>query len=208
MAIKNIILDLGGVLLNIDYYKTIEAFKEIGIPNFEELFTQAKQEHLFDKYESGLIDSSDFIKALKKKLPPTISEEEIKSAWNAMLLDFPAKRLDFLLELKKEYKTFLLSNTNPIHLEAFHKIIHQNNGIDSLDNHFDKVYFSSDMGNRKPHPEIFLQVCKEQGLKPSETLFIDDTEQHVEGAKKAGLNAAHLDIKKQDVIQLLDSLLA
>lgn len=208
MAIKNIILDLGGVLLNIDYHKTIESFKELGIPNFEELFTQAKQEHLFDKYESGLIDSKDFIEGLKKKLPPSISEDDIKSAWNAMLLDFPAKRLDFLLELKKEYNTFLLSNTNPIHLEAFHKIIRQNNGIESLDNHFDKVYFSSDMGNRKPNPEIFLQVCNEQKLKPSETLFIDDTEQHVEGAKKAGLKAEHLNIGKQDVIELLDSLLA
>jgi len=208
MAIKNIILDLGGVLLNIDYHKTIESFKELGIPNFEELFTQAKQEHLFDKYESGLIGSKDFIEGLKKRLPPSISEDDIKSAWNAMLLDFPAKRLDFLLELKKEYNTFLLSNTNPIHLEAFHKIIRQNNGIESLDNHFDKVYFSSDMGNRKPNPEIFLQVCNEQELKPSETLFIDDTEQHVEGAKKAGLKAVHLNIEKQDVIELLDSLLA
>lgn len=207
MAIKNIVLDLGGVLLNIDYYKTIEAFKQLGIPNFEELFTQAKQEHLFDKYESGLINSDDFIEGLKKKLPSTISEEEIKSAWNAMLLDFPDERLKFLLELKQNYNTVLLSNTNPIHLEAFLKIIHKNNGIDSLENHFDKVYFSSDMGMRKPNPEIFLEVCKDQGFKPSETLFIDDTEQHVEGAKKAGLMAAHLEIKKQDIIQLLSSLL-
>lgn len=208
MAIKNIILDLGGVLLNIDYYKTIEAFKELGIPNFEELFTQAKQEHLFDKYESGLIDSEGFIEGLKKKLPETISEEEIKSAWNAMLLNFPQERLDFLMELRKSYNTALLSNTNPIHLEAFHKIIQQNNGIDTLENHFDTIYFSSDMGMRKPNPEIFLQVCKEQGFKPSETLFIDDTEQHVEGAKKAGLNAAHMNTEKQDIIQLLNSLLA
>lgn len=208
MVVKNIVLDLGGVLLNIDYYKTIDAFKELGIPNFEVLFTQAKQEHLFDKYESGLIDSKDFIKGLKKKLPDTISEEEIKSAWNAMLLNFPQEMLDFLMELRKSYNTALLSNTNPIHLEAFHKIIQQNNGIDSLENHFDKIYFSSDMRMRKPNPEIFLQVCTEQGFKPSETLFIDDTEQHVEGAKKAGLNAVHLNTEKQDVIQLLNSLLA
>lgn len=208
MAIRNIILDLGGVLLNIDYYKTIEAFKDLGIPNFELLFTQAKQEHLFDKYESGLIDSDAFIEGLKKKLPSSISEEEIKTAWNAMLLDFPNERLEFLLELRKNYNTALLSNTNPIHLERFHKIIKANNGISSLDNYFDKVYFSSDMGKRKPSPEIFLEVCKKEGFEPSETLFIDDTEQHVEGAKKAGLKAAHLDIKNQDIIQLLSSLLA
>ena len=208
MAIKNIILDLGGVLLNIDYSKTIEAFKELGIPNFEALFTQAKQEHLFDKYEAGLIDSDAFIEGLKKKLPSTISEEEIKAAWNAMLLDFPNERLDFLLELRKNYHTALLSNTNPIHLKKFHQIIEENNGIDSLDDHFDKVFFSSDMGKRKPSPEIFLEVCEKQGFEPSETLFIDDTEQHVEGAKKAGLKAAHLDIRNQDIIQLLGSLLA
>jgi putative hydrolase of the HAD superfamily len=207
MAIKNIILDLGGVLLNIDYYKTIEAFKDLGIPNFEELFTQAKQEHLFDKYESGLINSNDFLEGLKKKLPSTISELDIKTAWNAMLLNFPDDRLDYLIQLKQKYNTALLSNTNPIHLERFHKIINQNNGINSLEDHFDKVYFSSDMGKRKPSPEIFLEVCIKQGYKPSETLFIDDTEQHVQGAKRAGLQAAHLDIRNQDVIQLLNSLL-
>jgi putative hydrolase of the HAD superfamily len=207
MAIKNIILDLGGVLLNIDYYKTIEAFKDLGIPNFEELFTQAKQEHLFDKYESGLINSNDFLEGLKKKLPSTISELDIKTAWNAMLLNFPDDRLDYLIQLKQKYNTALLSNTNPIHLEAFHKIIQENNGIDSLDAFFDKVYFSSNMGMRKPSPEIFIEVCNLQGFNPSETLFIDDTLQHVEGAKKAGLKAAHLDVTNQDVIQLLDSLL-
>jgi putative hydrolase of the HAD superfamily len=208
MKIRNIILDLGGVLLNIDYFKTIEAFEELGIPDFQKLFTQAKQEHLFDKYESGLIDSNIFIEGLQKKLPAHISEADIKTAWNAMLLNFPEERLDFLLKLKQDYNTVLLSNTNPIHLEAFHKILKKENGIDSLDNYFDKVHFSSDMGKRKPSPEIFLEVCHEHGFKPSETLFIDDTEQHVVGAKSAGLQAVHLDVKKQDVIQLLDSLLA
>lgn len=208
MDIKNIILDLGGVLLNIDYFKTIEAFRDLGIPDFEELFTQAKQEHLFDKYESGLIDSEEFIVGLKKKLPFTISSNEITSAWNAMLLDFPSERLDFLKQLKEKYNTVLLSNTNPIHLEAFHQIIKRNNGIDSLAPYFNHVYFSSEMGMRKPSPEIFLEVCKQQNFNPEETLFIDDTEQHVLGAREAGLKALHLNVNEQDVIQLLNAFLA
>ncbi|MEX1191084.1 MAG: HAD family phosphatase [Brumimicrobium sp.] len=208
MNVKNIILDLGGVLLNIDYNKTIERFQKLGIPNFEKIFTQAKQEQLFDKYESGLIDSNEFIETLKRKLPKEITKTEIIDAWNAMLLNFPQERLGFLLELKKQYNTALLSNTNPIHLEAFHKIIQQDNKIDDLTQYFDKLYFSSDMGMRKPSPEIFLKVCNDLDFEPSETLFIDDTAQHVEGAKKAGLQAYLLNVKEQDIIQLLNTLLA
>ncbi|MDX1652334.1 MAG: HAD family phosphatase [Brumimicrobium sp.] len=207
MAIKNIILDLGGVLLNIDYHKTIDAFKSLGIENFDSIFTQAKQEKLFDLYESGQMHSDKFIEELKSKLPGDITSQEIIDAWNAMLLDFPEERLKYLLELKKKYNTVLLSNTNPIHLEAFHKIIKDNNNLDSLDAHFNKVYFSSDMKMRKPSPNIFTRVCEEQGFKPEETLFIDDTLQHVEGAKAAGLQAHHLNLPEQDIIGLLGTLL-
>jgi putative hydrolase of the HAD superfamily len=192
MEIKNIIFDLGGVILNIDYNKTIASFKSLGIPEFELMFTQAKQEHLFDKFETGEIHSNDFLNGLMEKMPNHVSKNEIKQAWNDMLLDLPSTRLILLSKLKSKYQTSLLSNTNEIHIEAFHDIIERENQIDSLTPFFESVYFSCRMGLRKPDPKIFEYVCNEQKYEPSKTLFIDDSLQHVEGAKKAGLKAFHL----------------
>jgi len=207
MEIRNIILDFGGVILNINYHLTIEAFKNLGISDFDEIYSQAKQNHLFDSYESGKIDSEVFLNELSNYLENKYSHSQIIDAWNAMLLDLPAERLQFLSELKKDYNTALLSNTNPIHIQKFHEIIQKENKIDSLDSFFDHVYFSSDLGMRKPDKEIFTLVCRQHGYQPNETLFIDDSIQHVEGAKLAGLHSFHLDTSKNDVIQLVRSLL-
>src|SRR5690554_2604111 len=208
MQIKNVIFDLGGVLLNIDYHLTIQAFVDIGMSNFQELFTQAQQSELFDKIEVGEISSDEFLAEIKALMPSHVSEVEIRTAWNAMLLDLPSERLDFLLAVKEKYNTALLSNTNSIHLESFYKELKKVHNLKSLDDYFHKVYFSCDLGMRKPNAETFLRVCELEGFNPSETLFIDDTIQHVEGAKQAGLQALHLDVKNTDVINLLSFLLA
>lgn len=208
MQIKNVIFDLGGVLLNIDYHLTIQAFVDIGMSNFQELFTQAQQSELFDKIEVGEISSDEFLAEIKALMPSHVTEVEIRTAWNAMLLDLPSERLDFLLAVKEKYNTALLSNTNSIHLESFYKELKKVHNLKSLDDYFHKVYFSCDLGMRKPNPETFLRVCELEGFNPSETLFIDDTIQHVEGAKQAGLQALHLDVKNTDVINLLSFLLA
>lgn len=207
MKIKNIILDLGGVLLNIDYHLTINAFKKLGIKNFDELYSQAAQNNLFDDLETGHISDQQFLKGLRKYLPEEIKNEEIINAWNAMLLDFPTERLNYLSRLKQQYNTALLSNTNTIHLDFFHQQLQETHQITSLDAYFKSTYFSCAMGMRKPNPEIFLEVCKREGFNPSETIFIDDSIQHVEGANKAGLHAYHLDVKQDNVIYLLNSLL-
>lgn len=207
MAIKNVIFDLGGVLVNIDYYRTINAFKSLGILNFEELFTQAQQSNLFDKIETGEISEKEFFAEISKYLPKNTTEKEIITAWNVMLLDFPKERLDFLLEVKEKYKTVLLSNTNTIHLQSFYQRLKDDHDLDSLEEYFQTIYLSCEMGMRKPHPEIFLKVCELEGFYPSETLFIDDSIQHVEGAKKAGLQALHLEVAKTNIIQLFHSFL-
>lgn len=206
MEIKNIILDLGGVLLNIDYTLTINSFKALGITDFEALFTQAQQNNLFDRFEKGEIESGHFIGELNKLLPSK-SKDAIKNAWNAMLLDFPQERFPFLMGLKERYNTVLLSNTNELHLDFILQQLKLVHNLDSLNNHFKNTYYSCEMGMRKPDPEIFLKVCELEGFNPKETLFIDDTLQHVEGAKSAGLNAFHLDIKSMDIVRLLDKVL-
>lgn len=195
MQVKNIIFDLGGVILNINYQKTIDAFKLLGIKNFDALFTQAKQEQLFDKYEKGEISSKEFVNHLQNKFNEDIDESTIKDAWNAMLLELPDERLKLLKNIKSNYNTALLSNTNEIHLEAFHKIIQKENAIKDLNPYFDEVFFSCRMNKRKPDPGIFKVVCQKRNYSPNETLFIDDSIQHVEGAQKAGLHALHLQNK-------------
>src|SRR5690554_6808481 len=207
MKIKNIILDLGGVLLNINYENTIREFKKLGIDNFEELYTQANQSKLFDKIEKGEITAKAFIAGLKDILPNHVTEQQIIHAWNSMLLDLPAERLDFLKELNQKYNTVLLSNTNVVHLEYFHKELKEVHKIDSLQGHFNKLYFSCDLKMRKPDEEIFHEVCNRENYHPDETLFIDDSIQHVEGAKKTGIHSFLLDTQKDNVIRLVNSLL-
>lgn len=190
--IKNIIFDLGGVLLNIDYNKTAQEFKKLGINNFEEIYSKAKQNHLFDKLEIGAITPEEFRNSLKQLISIDITDNQIDEAWNAMLLDFPYSRLELLKKVSKEFRIFLLSNTNEIHYEIYNKQLNEVYGIEKLENLFNKDFYSFKLGMRKPDDEIFEYVLNNQNLNPEETLFIDDSIQHIETAKKLGINTFHL----------------
>lgn len=185
--IKNIIFDLGGVLLNIDYSLTSKAFKELGIENFDALYSQAKQTTLFDDFEKGLTDSKQFREGLRKYI--NTNDDNINKAWNAMLLDFPKERLELLKKLKNNYRLFLLSNTNDIHITWYSNYLLKVYGSKDLSHIFEKDYYSYKTGMRKPEKEIFELVMKENKLNPEETLFIDDSSQHIEGAKKVNIHA-------------------
>lgn len=186
-----IIFDLGGVIINIDYELTIEAFKQLGIRNFEEMYSQANQSNLFDQIETGKVSPQHFINSLLPFLPSGTSANKVVHAWNAMILDFPKERLALLDKLKEKHRIFLLSNTNEIHLQAVKHSLAKTTDR-KLASFFDKVYLSHEINLRKPNKEIFELVCKEQNLKPEETLFIDDTIRHVNGAKSIGLKGIHL----------------
>ena len=186
-----IIFDLGGVIINLDYQLTIEAFKKLGIDNFEEMYTQAKQNNLFDDYETGKVSSQHFINSLLPFLPSGTSANKVVHAWNAMILDFPKKRLELLDQLNSKYRVFLLSNTNDIHLQAVNRSL-ANTTDRKLESYFEKVYLSHEVKLRKPHKEIFELVCTEQNLNPETTIFIDDTIGHVNGANSIGLKGIHL----------------
>ncbi|MFL5764511.1 MAG: HAD family hydrolase [Bacteroidia bacterium] len=199
---KNIIFDFGGVIINIDYQLLVGAFALIGLPHFEKYFSQADQRSLFDDYEKGKISSADFRERLKKQCIPGTTDEEIDAAWNSMILDLPKERLDLLLKLKKKYRTFLLSNTNEIHIRYIYEYLRNTYQLNDLSPFFEKVYLSYEMGERKPDSKIFEIVIGENGLHPDETLFIDDSVQHIEAAKKLGLSAYLLDVKKEDITKL------
>jgi putative hydrolase of the HAD superfamily len=200
-SFKNIIFDLGGVILDIDYDRTIQAFKNLGIQDFEQLYTQAAQTGFFDDFETGKMSSAAFITALQHKIENDISNAEIIHAWNAMLLDWDMRRLNLLLELRKHHRVFLLSNTNSLHQSAFMKSLKQQTGLDTLSNHFDKVYMSHEIGLRKPNLDVFEFVLNDQQMNAEETLFLDDSIQHVEGAKKLGITT-HGITKSGEILQL------
>ncbi len=202
MPIKAIIFDLGGVLLNIDYQRTIDAFKREGVTDFEHFFTQAAQVSLFDKLDKGLIDPDDFRNELRRLSGLRIGDEQIDRAWNAMLLDFPPGRIQMLQGVRQHYRTFLLSNTNAIHYPVYRESLQKEYGFSDLSELFEKQYLSYEMGMRKPDREIFTHVLNDQELLPEETLFIDDSLQHVHGARDAGLKAAHLEVPQMDVLDL------
>lgn len=189
-TIKNIIFDLGGVIYDIDYHKTIDAFTSLGIDQAEVLYSQAKQTDLFDAYEVGDINSEAFIQELKSKLNKDLSDVDIIKAWNALLIGLPKHRLNFLLEVKSQYNSYLLSNTNALHIEQINKELGDLK-IEGLNPFFHEVFLSYELGMRKPHKETFEEVVNRLGLNPEETLFIDDSAQHLIGAEAAGLRTFH-----------------
>ena len=187
-----IIFDLGGVLINLDYQLTSKAFIDLGLTDFDATYSQLQQTDLFDRFETGAISSFHFINRLLDQLPQGTSGNKVVHAWNAMILDFPEERLLWLLEMKQRYRIFLLSNTNTLHMEAVRRSLEKTIGHQRLEDYFEQVYLSCEMGLRKPNPEIFSRVCDEQGLNPATTVFIDDSPQHVAGAASIGLQALHL----------------
>ena len=196
----NIIFDFGGVILNIDYNRTINAFRSMGVERFDEKYTQFNQSPIFDQLERGEIAPVDFREGLREMLGKACTDQELDNAWNAMLLDLPAERLQLLKQLSTQRRIILLSNTNVIHVACFETEMKRLHGIDNLNGYFEKVFYSCSVGMRKPESRIFEFVLDEMGFNPSETLFIDDSPQHIEGARSAGINAYHLRADKGETI--------
>ena len=192
--IDNIIFDLGNVILNIDYQNTIDAFKKIGVPNASSFYSKSSQLNIFNQLETGHISKQNFILEIQK-IVPKASASQIINAWNAILQDLPNERLEILKNIKDKFSIFLLSNTNSIHIEKIIDILGEKK-YEEFYNLFEKVYYSHEVKLRKPNSDIFKLVIKENCLSIKNTLFIDDSIQHIESAKKIGLKTYHLDGNK------------
>lgn len=189
--IKNIIFDFGGVILNIDFSKTIDAFINLGIDRFSESFSGFAQSQVFNDLETGKSSPEAFYEGLRKELGVTLTNQQIADAWNALLLDLPPHRIDILKSLKGNYRLFLLSNTNQIHFESYNNRFVKDYGHNFADL-FEHAYWSFNVKQRKPDAAIFEHVLTNSQLVASETLFIDDSFQHIEGARKLGIKTLHL----------------
>lgn len=191
--IRHIIFDLGGVLLNIDYHATENAFIKLGVADFGDKYAQSGQVALFSQMETGKISAETFLEELQSWCTPGTSIEQVKDAWNAMLLDFPLRRLQLLQQLQLHYDIVLLSNTNEIHEQRFNQLLKATCGYDTLAVFFDKVFLSHKIGLRKPHKEVYEFVLQETRFEPKHTLFIDDSQQHLAEAEALGISTIWLE---------------
>jgi glucose-1-phosphatase len=188
--IRNIIFDLGGVILDIDPQLTIDAFNKLGWKETRQV-DHTSHMPFFLELEIGIDSPETFRNNVRKKIGLPLTDEKIDEAWTAMIVNLPSDRIHYLEELKKNYRIYLLSNTNEIHRIKFHRMFDQNFGYSFYDL-FEQIFYSHEMGVRKPNTEIYLKALKSAGIKPEETLFIDDLQENVAAAESVGLNGLHI----------------
>jgi putative hydrolase of the HAD superfamily len=195
--IDTIIFDFGDIFINLDKQATIEGLERLGLSSWNE-----DLDRLNISFEKGQISRDDFLLGIQKQIP-NATIDEILMAWNAVLLDFPLYRLEFLQLLSKKFRLFLLSNTDAIHIDHFE----QREGASFYGDFyqcFEKVYFSYEMGMRKPDAEIYTTLINRHELSPKRTLFVDDKKDNTDAAKALGLHVWNLQVGKEDVITLFD----
>jgi putative hydrolase of the HAD superfamily len=193
--IDTIIFDFGDIFINLDKEAPINKLKKLGLTHWNDDLNQLNLQ-----FEKGQITEENFLLGFQKHLQ-NASFDEILDAWNSILLDFPLRRLEFLQKLTKKYRLFLLSNTDSIHIDTFER----DNGLSFTRDFymcFEKVYFSFEMGMRKPDAEIFDYLIKNHELSPKRTLFIDDKKENTDAALLLGLQVWNLQVGQEDVVDL------
>ena len=192
--IRNLIFDLGNVILNIDTKLSEIAFAKYGMNDFEKLYTLASQNELFDRLEVGSITETEFYDEFRKVTGCKLDNQILEQCWDALIMDFPAARIDMLKRLKAEgkYRTFILSNTNIIHYRFYTALLKQTFGIDGLESLVEHAYFSHEIGLKKPNREIFDYVVEHSHIKPAESIFIDDNKANIDAANALGFNTIFL----------------
>ncbi|WP_420868319.1 HAD family hydrolase [Aestuariivivens sediminis] len=190
-TVKNIIFDLGGVIMNLDVPKTILEFENIGITNIVNNTGHHYTDSIFYDLEIGKVSAMDFIEKLKSLSNENPSNTEIINAWNAMILDMPKDRIDILSSLSDKYNIYLLSNTNSIHQKKFLDEVNEAHNF-SFNNLFKKAYYSFEIGIRKPDKEVFGYVLTDSNLNPEETLFVDDSLENLKAAQSMGIKTYHI----------------
>ena len=191
--IKNIIFDLGDVILNIDVPLASLSFAELSGREQAEILTLFKEKDIFRQFETGHLTEAGFRDYVRELLVfPDWTDDMIDTAWNSLLLDLPPERIQLLKDLRKNYRLFLLSNTSSIHITKVNQILEAATGIKRLDDLFEKVFVSYEMGLMKPDPRIYSDLLEQAGLVAEETLFLDDNLDNIKGAQTLGIDTIHV----------------
>jgi len=191
--IKNIVFDLGGVLLNLNFSKAVNAFQKAGFEDVEEQIKAFNHQGIFHQFETGHITPDEFRSAIRENAKVSLTDREIDEMWNLMLLDIPREKLELLLELRGKYMIYLLSNTNAIHWDYVCKNAFNYHGFRVKD-YFEETFLSFEMHLAKPGKAIFEKMLEDANLLPKETLFIDDSEANCKAAEEVGIHAHHYHI--------------
>lgn len=186
MGIKNIIFDLGGVLLDIDPQRAIRAFRELGMADLIKPGGWGYDHEVFLRMEQGLLNDRQFRDGVRELLPAPATDQQIDDAWCAMLIRFAPEKIRLLQQLAPRYRLYLFSNTNSIHIRHFHELFRKEFGF-PLSGLFIKDYYSSDIKLRKPDLRSYQFILNDAGLNPAETLFIDDSDRNTEAAAQLGM---------------------
>jgi putative hydrolase of the HAD superfamily len=187
-AIKNIIFDLGGVIVDLDITRSIQRFEELGIDNIREILDPYEQRGVFLELERGELDPPAFCRALSRYAGRELSGKEVEGAWMGFIVDIPQYKLDYILELREKHAVYLLSNTNPFIFEWAQTCAFSPAGL-PITRYFDATYVSYKIGITKPDPRIFEHLLKDAGIAAAETLFVDDGERNVAVARSLGMQA-------------------
>ena len=199
--IKNIIFDLGGVILDIDENVVYKELEKMGI-EISELAHSKEFMEVLSKFDTGIYTAATFRKKTKQFIgQEKMTDQKFDSIWNAMLLDIPRERIEAIEKVKKHYKIYLMSNTNVIHYDLYVRDLQLRFGYNEFDELFNKSYFSFAEHLEKPDPRFFEFILDHEGLLPEETLFIDDTAENIETAKSLGIKTYH--ISREELVRNL-----
>lgn len=199
--IKNLIFDFGGVLIDLDRQRCIDHFHRLGVEDVEQLLSLYQQQDFFHRYETGEISSDEFRAVIRSKTTQTLTDAQIDEAWNSFLLTIPEYKLEALLSLRQHYMVYLLSNTNATHWQYATERAFRMKAF-RVEDYFEQIFLSFEMGVVKPDAEIFKRVLAETGINPAETLFLDDSPANCRAAEALGINT-HLTLPGEDWREVL-----
>ena len=191
--IKNIVFDLGGVLVDLDFKAAINGLQKAGFANVKEQLQAFDRDGIFQKFELGEMTAEEFRTAIRENSSVELTDEEVDALWNAMLLEVPREKLELILHLRGKYMVYLLSNTNSIHWDYVCKNAFNYRGF-RVNDYFEETFLSYEMHLAKPDKAIFEKVLQDANLLPEETLFIDDSEANCKAAEEVGIHAHHYHI--------------
>jgi len=189
--IKNILFDLGGVILDINIQATLKRFYELDFPADLLKYPNNMTTDLFFNYQIGKLDTEGFRNGIRKVTGNQVTDEEIDQAWNAMIISIPEERTMLLKVLAQRYDLYMLSNTSHLHVQVFEKMYANTAGI-SMHDVFKKIYYSFEIGYHKPDREAYEYVINDAGIRPEETLFLDDTIHNIKASQELGFQAIHI----------------
>jgi len=193
-SIKNIVFDLGAVIIPIDFEKTFQAFSILSSLPVEEIKRRYQATSLFVDFEKGIIGNFAFLQQLRLLLEvnTSVTDQQLIDAWNTLLLPIPKERVERIKTLAPNYRLFLLSNTNPIHIKDVNRILFECTSVSALEELFETTWYSYDLGLIKPHAEIYTSILEIKGLQANETVFLDDNADNISGALSVGIQALHV----------------